>query len=139
MIQITETIAIDESEIQEQFIRASGPGGQHVNRAATAVQLHFDVANSPSLSDAIRKRLAHLAGNRMKKDGVLVIQAGRFRSQDRNRQDAMDRLVHLIREASKRPRVRRKTKPTRASLERRLKSKRHRSEVKRLRRSPREF
>jgi ribosome-associated protein len=83
--------------------------------------------------------LVHLAGNRIKKDGVLVIQAGRFRSQDRNRQDAMDRLVHLIREASKRPRVRRKTKPTRASRERRLQSKRHLSELKRLRRSPREF
>jgi ribosome-associated protein len=136
MIQITETIAIDESEIQEQFIRASGPGGQHVNRAATAVQLRFDAAHSPSLTPSVRKRLVRLAGSRVTNDGVLVIQVGRFRSQDRNRQEAMERLVQLIQEAAKQPKVRRKTKPPRASRERRLKDKRRRSEIKRLRRTP---
>jgi ribosome-associated protein len=139
MIQITETIAIDESEIQEQFIRASGPGGQHVNRAATAVQLRFDASHSPSLPSSVRKRLIRLAGSRMTKDGVLVIQVGRFRSQDRNRQEAMERLVELIQEAARKPKVRRKTKPPRASRERRLKDKRRRSEIKRLRRAPGEY
>jgi ribosome-associated protein len=139
MIRITETIAIDESEIHEQFIRSSGPGGQHVNRAATAVQLRFDAAHSQSLPVAVRKRLIRLAGGRVTKDGVLIIQVGRFRSQDRNRQEAMERLVELIQEAAKKPKVRRKTKPTRASRERRLKTKRHRSEVKRLRRAPDEY
>jgi ribosome-associated protein len=139
MIQITETIAIDESEIQEQFIRASGPGGQHVNRAATAVQLRFDASHSPSLPSSVRKRLIRLAGSRMTKDGVLVIQVGRFRSQDRNRHEAMERLVELIQEAARKPKVRRKTKPPRASRERRLKDKRRRSEIKRLRRAPGEY
>lgn len=139
MIQITETIALDASEIQEQFIRASGPGGQHVNRAATAVQLRFDAAHSPSLPPPVRKRLIRLAGSRMTKDGVLVIQVGRYRSQDRNRQEAMERLVGLIQEAAKKPKVRRKRKPPRASRERRLKNKRHRGEIKRLRRAPDEY
>jgi ribosome-associated protein len=139
MIRITETITIDESEIQEQFIRASGPGGQHVNRAATAVQLRFDAAHSRSLPVAVRKRLIRLAGSRMTKDGVLIIQVGRFRSQERNRQEAMERLVELIQDAAKKPKVRRKTKPTRVSRERRLKNKRHRSAIKRLRRAPDEY
>ena len=139
MIQITESIAIDESEIQEQFIRASGPGGQHVNRAATAVQLRFDAAHSPSLPIAVRKRLIRLAGSRVTKEGVLIIQVGRFRSQDRNRQEATGRLVELIQEAAKEPKVRRKTKPTRASRERRLRNKRRRSEIKRLRRASDEY
>jgi ribosome-associated protein len=139
MIQITETIAIDESEIQEQFIRASGPGGQHVNRAATAVQLRFDAAHSPSLPSSVRKRLIRLAGSRMTKDGVLVIQVGRFRSQERNRQEALERLIALIQEAARKPKVRRKTKPPRASRERRLKDKRRRGEIKRLRRAHGEY
>jgi ribosome-associated protein len=137
MIKVTRNIAIGESEIEERFIRASGPGGQHVNRAATAVQLRFDVAHSPSLPDDVRERLTHLASGRMSEDGVLIVEAKRFRSQDRNRQDALNRLVKLIRRAARKPKTRRKTRPTRASKERRLKDKRHRSEIKRLRQSPR--
>ena len=137
MIQVTRTIIIDEAEIEEQFIRASGPGGQHVNRSATAVQLRFDVANSPSLPDDVRQRLMRLAGNRMTDDGILVIDAQRHRSQNRNRQDARRRLVDLVRRASLPPKVRRKTRPTGASKERRLREKQQRSETKRLRRGPR--
>jgi ribosome-associated protein len=136
MIKITRNIAINESEIQQRFIRASGPGGQHVNKAATAVQIRFDVANSPSLPDAVRERLVHLAGSQMTEDGVLMIEAKRFRSQNRNRQDAINRLVKLIRKAAKKPKIRRKTKPTRASKERRLKDKHHRSRIKRMRQPP---
>jgi ribosome-associated protein len=139
MIEVTRNIAIDESEIQLEFIRASGPGGQHVNKAATAVQLRFDVANSPSLPDAVRERLARLAGKRMTEDGVLIMEAKRFRSQERNRQDALDRLIRLIRKAAKKPKPRRKTKPTRASKARRLRDKRRRSEIKHLRKSSRGY
>jgi len=135
MIYITPDIAIDESEIQQTFIRASGPGGQNVNKVATAVQLRFDVAHSPSLPDDVRERLVRLAGRRMTEDGVLIIEARRFRTQDRNRQDAIDRLVALIRRASKKPKRRRKTKPTLASKEQRLETKRRRSERKRMRQS----
>ena len=135
MIHITSDIAIDEREIQQTFIRASGPGGQNVNKVATAVQLRFDVAHSPSLPDDVRERLIRLAGRRMTEDGVLIIEARRFRTQDRNRQDAIDRLVALIRRASKKPKRRRKTKPTRASEEQRLEAKRRRSERKRMRQS----
>jgi ribosome-associated protein len=137
MIKVTRNITIDESEIEERFIRASGPGGQHVNRAATAVQLRFDVAHSPSLPDDVRERLIRLASSRMTEDGVLIIEAKRFRSQGRNRQDALNRLVKLIRRAARKPETRRKTRPTRASKERRLEDKRRRSEIKRLRQSPR--
>jgi len=134
MIQITPAIEIDEGEIQFEFIRASGPGGQKVNKVATAVQLRFDAANSPSLPDEVRQRLIRLAGKRMTEDGVLMIHARRFRSQDRNRQDAIDRLVALIRKASVQPKSRLKTKPTIASKERRLEAKRRRSKTKRIRR-----
>jgi ribosome-associated protein len=137
MIKVTRNITIGESEIEERFIRASGPGGQHVNRAATAVQLRFDVAHSPSLPDDVRERLIRLASSRMTEDGVLIIEAKRFRSQGRNRQDALNRLVKLIRRAARKPETRRKTRPTRASKERRLEDKRRRSEIKRLRQSPR--
>jgi ribosome-associated protein len=136
MIRITDAIAIDDSEIEQDFIRASGPGGQHVNKAATAVQLRFDVANSPSLPDAVRKRLTRLAGKRMTDDGVLIIEAKRFRTQERNRQDAVDRLVELIRKAAQSPKTRRKTKPSRAAREQRIREKRRRSQLKRSRQSP---
>ncbi len=134
MIYITPTIAIDESEIKQEFIRASGPGGQNVNKVSTAVQLRFNVASSPSLPDDIRKRLVNLAGKRITEDGILIIHARRFRTQERNRQDAFDRLITLIRKASERPKVRRKTKPTLESKRRRLEAKRHRSKAKRMRR-----
>jgi len=134
MIQITPTINIDERELQLEFVRASGPGGQKVNKVATAVQLRFDVINSPSLPDDVRERLIRLAGKRMTEDGVLVIEARRYRTQDRNRKDAIDRLISLIEKAAVQPKPRRKTKPTLASKERRLENKRRRSKIKRRRR-----
>jgi len=130
MIQITPAIEINEREIQLEFIRASGPGGQKMNKVATAVQLRFDAANSPSLPDEVRRRLIRLAGKRMTEDGVLVIHARRFRSQNRNRRDAIDRLIALIRKASIQPKSRLKTKPSKASKERRLEAKRRRSKTK---------
>lgn len=134
MIQITPDLTIDEGEIHLEFIRASGPGGQKVNKAATAVQLRFDVGNSPSLPDDVRERLIRLAGKQITEDGILIIHAQRFRTQDRNRHDAVDRLVELIRKASEKPRLRRKTKPTPASKRRRLETKRQRGNIKRGRR-----
>ena len=135
MIHVTSTIAIDENEVHEEFIRTSGPGGQNINKVATGVQLRFDVVNSPSLPDEVRERLSSLARRRITKEGVLIIDARRFRTQGANRQDAMERLVELIRKAAQKPQVRRKTRPTFASKLVRLKGKRHRAKTKRLRRS----
>jgi ribosome-associated protein len=133
MIRVTDSIAIDEREIDENFIRASGPGGQNVNKLATAVQLRFDARRSPSLPNAVSVRLQKLAGSRVTKDGVLVITAQRYRTQERNRQDALDRLVDLVREAAVPPKPRRPTRPTLASKRERLDSKKRRSGIKNLR------
>jgi ribosome-associated protein len=136
VIQITPTLALDESEIQITFVQSSGPGGQNVNKVATAAQLRFDVAQSPSLPPAVRERLIKLAGKSITNDGWLVIDARRFRTQERNRQDALDRLIELVRAATVEPKPRRSTRPSRAAKRRRLESKRKRSEVKRLRKPP---
>ena len=133
MIRITGRISIDEGEIVENFVRASGPGGQNVNKLSTAVQLRFDVRGSPSLPPDVAARLERLAGARLTRDGVLVITAQRHRTQLRNRQDALDRLVELIRAAATPPAPRRPTKPTRASRERRIEGKKRRAKVKGLR------
>jgi len=133
MIRITDEIAIDDGEISETFVRASGPGGQNVNKLATAVQLRFDVRHSPSLPPDVRARLVRLAGSRVTQDGVLVIMAQRHRTQERNREDARERLVELIRQATVRPKPRRPTRPTAASRERRIEGKKRRAGVKRLR------
>lgn len=135
MIQVTDNIAIDESEIQEEFIRSSGPGGQNVNKVATAVQLRFDVVNSPSLPEDVRQRLILLAHSRITEDGVLIINAQRFRTQRRNRQDAMEHLVELVHKATQEPRIRRQTRPTLTSKMRRLDTKQRRAKTKRLRQS----
>jgi len=136
MIRVTTSIAIDEEELREDFVRASGPGGQNVNKVATAVKLRFDVAHSPSLPEDVRRRLMRLAGKRITEEGELVIDARRFRSQDRNRQDARERLVALIRKAAEKPKPRRKTQPTAASKRRRLEEKRRRSAIKQSRQKP---
>ena len=133
MIRVTPRISLDENEIEEAFVRASGPGGQNVNKVSTAVELRFDAANSPNLTDPIRARLRVLAGRRMTRDGVIVIDAQRFRTRERNREDALERLVELIRAATIVPKARRPTRPTLASKERRLDGKERRGRVKNLR------
>jgi ribosome-associated protein len=133
MIRITDRISIEDRELEERFVRASGPGGQNVNKLSSAVQLRFDVRHSPSLSADVRLRLERLAGRRLTRDGVLVIMAQRHRTQERNRQDALDRLIELIQRASVAPTPRRPTKPTRGSKERRLATKKNRSSIKSLR------
>jgi ribosome-associated protein len=139
MIHVTARIAIDEREIEETFVRASGPGGQNVNKLSTAVQLRFDVRHSPSLPGDVRSRLERLAGSRLTRDGVLVIIAQRHRTQARNRDDALDRLIELIRQAAIAPIKRRPTKPPRSSRERRIEGKKRRSGIKRLRRTKLSF
>ncbi len=136
MIQVTPSIAIDESELEESFVRASGPGGQHVNKVSSAVQLKFDIRRSPSLPNDVAVRLMKLAGSRLTQDGVIVIVAQAQRSQKRNREEARERLFELIRAAAVRPQTRRPTKPTKASKERRLVSKDKRASIKAGRSKP---
>jgi ribosome-associated protein len=135
MIPVTAHISLDEREIEEQFVRASGPGGQNVNKLSTAVQLRFDVRHSPSLAPEVRARLERIAGSRLTRDGVIVIIAQSHRTQGRNRQDALDRLIDLIRRAAVAPVKRRPTRPTRASRERRIEGKKRRAGIKKLRHS----
>lgn len=139
MIRVTEKINLGEHEIIEDFVRASGPGGQNVNKLSTAVQLRFDVRHSPSLPHDVRARLEKLSGSRLTRDGVLVITAQRHRTQARNRDDALDRLVELIRRAAIAPIRRRPTRPTAGSRERRIEGKKRRGGIKRLRRAKPSF
>ena len=133
MIEITPALSIDERELQMDFVRASGPGGQNVNKVATAAQLRFDVLGSTSLPEEVKVRLIRLGGSRMTLDGVLVLEAKRHRTQEQNRADALRRFIELVQKATEKPKVRRKTKPTRAAKEQRLKGKKRRAEIKKTR------
>jgi len=133
MIQVTPDLAIPESEISERFVRASGPGGQNVNKVSTAVELRFDPSQSAAITSDVRDRLRTLAGSRMTADGVLVIDARRHRTQAQNREDARERLAELVRQALVKPRRRRATKPGKGAVERRIETKKRRSETKRAR------
>jgi ribosome-associated protein len=134
MIEIGPSLQIDERELQIDFVRSSGPGGQNVNKVATAAQLRFDV-NASALPEDLRARLIQLAGNRITSEGVLLIEARRFRTQEQNRVDAIQRFAELVRKAAVKPRPRRKTRPTQLSKEERLKEKKRRGEIKKLRQS----
>ena len=139
MILITPDIFIKASEIQEEFIRSSGPGGQNVNKVSSAVQLKFDVEGSPSLPEDVRQRLLRLGGKRITSKGVLIVKAQKYRTQERNRQDALERLIELVRKAAVKPKSRRHTKPTLKSKEDRLEGKRQRSQVKKARKPATRF
>jgi ribosome-associated protein len=132
MIEITPSFSIDESEVQFAFVRASGPGGQNVNKVATAVQLRFDVAHS-LLPEEVKARLRHMAGNKITSEDELLIEAKKFRTQEHNREDALKRFVELLQRAFKKPKARQKTKPTQASKQKRLKEKKQRGEIKKMR------
>ena len=136
MIVISPSISLNENEIQYDFIRASGPGGQNVNKVASSVQLRFYVRNSPSLTSDIKERLTKLAGRRITEEGILIIEAKRHRTQEQNRLEAVERLVDLIRRAQEKPKPRHATRPTRASREKRLAVKRKRSDIKKNRQTP---
>ncbi len=135
MIEITSSISIDENEIRLDFIPSSGPGGQNVNKVATTAQLRFDIRSSPSLSPEVKERLITLAGNKVTKEGILIIEAKRFRTQEQNRSDATNRLVHLIQKALVEPRKRTPTRPSAAAREARIRAKKQRGVIKRDRRS----
>jgi ribosome-associated protein len=135
-LTVSPDLTIDEREIEERFVRSSGPGGQNVNKVSTAVQIRFDVRRSPSLPEAVRERLLRIAGSRVSTEGILTIEARRFRTQERNRQDARARLVALVRQAAEPPKLRHATRPTAGSQARRLEEKRRRGETKAARRAP---